>query len=74
MISGLTPTTLQALSKLISNGSDVADDIIAVIRSVISQFSVKNPETDTIEVAVNVRFVHVYSFINLSKFLTDSVF
>lgn len=51
---GLTSTTLQALSKLISNG-DVADDIIGVIRSVISQFSVKNCETDTIEVAVNVR-------------------
>lgn len=55
-ISGLTPTTLQALSKLIANG-DVADDIIGVIRSVISQFSVKNSESDTIEVAVNVRLV-----------------
>lgn len=54
---GLTPTTLQALSKLISNG-DVADDIIGVIRSVISQFSVKNSDTDTIEVAVNVRYDH----------------
>lgn len=54
---GLTSTTLQALSKLISNG-DVADDIIGVIRSVISQFSVKNCETDTIEVAVNVRYIH----------------
>lgn len=54
--SGLTPTTLQALSKLIANG-DVADDIIGVIRSVISQFSVKNSESDTIEVAVNVRLV-----------------
>ncbi|CAG4932731.1 unnamed protein product [Colias eurytheme] len=51
---GLSSTTLLALSKLISNG-DVADDIIGVIRSVISQFSVKNCETDTIEVAVNVR-------------------
>ncbi|XP_050353102.1 tetratricopeptide repeat protein 28 [Nymphalis io] len=56
---GLTPTTLQALSKLISNGADVADDIIGVIRSVISQFSVKNLETDTIEVAVNVRLWRV---------------
>ncbi|XP_028176018.1 tetratricopeptide repeat protein 28 [Ostrinia furnacalis] len=55
---GLTPTTLQALSKLISNG-DVADDIIGVIRSVISQFSVKNSDTDTIEVAVNVRLWRV---------------
>lgn len=59
--SGLTPTTLQALSKLISNGSDVADDIIGVIRSVISQFSVKNLETDTIDVAVNVRSVESFS-------------
>lgn len=58
-LSGLTSTTLQALSKLISNG-DVADDIIGVIRSVISQFSVKNSESDTIEVAVNVRFVAIY--------------
>ncbi|KAG6446865.1 tetratricopeptide repeat protein 28 [Manduca sexta] len=55
---GLSPTTLQALSKLISNG-DVADDIIGVIRSVISQFSIKNSETDTIEVAVNVRLWRV---------------
>ncbi|KAJ0173048.1 hypothetical protein K1T71_011224 [Dendrolimus kikuchii] len=55
---GLTPTTLQALSKLISNG-DVANDIIGVIRSVISQFSVKNSETDIIEVAVNVRLWRV---------------
>ncbi|RVE50282.1 hypothetical protein evm_005117 [Chilo suppressalis] len=55
---GLSPTTLQALSKLISNG-DVADDIIGVIRSVISQFSVKNSDTDTIEVAVNVRLWRV---------------
>ncbi|KPJ21684.1 Tetratricopeptide repeat protein 28 [Papilio machaon] len=55
---GLTPTTLQALSKLISNG-DVADEIIGVIRSVISQFSVKNSEGDTIEVAVNVRLWRV---------------
>ncbi|CAB3246278.1 unnamed protein product [Arctia plantaginis] len=55
---GLTSTTLQSLSKLISNG-DVADDIIGVIRSVISQFSVKNSDTDTIEVAVNVRLWRV---------------
>lgn len=55
---GLSPTTLQALSKLISNG-DVADDIIGVIRSVISQFSAKNSENDTIEVAVNVRLWRV---------------
>ncbi|CAH1641184.1 unnamed protein product [Spodoptera littoralis] len=55
---GLTSTTLQALSKLISNG-DVADDIIGVIRSVISQFSVKNSDTDIIEVAVNVRLWRV---------------
>ncbi|CAK1541601.1 unnamed protein product [Leptosia nina] len=55
---GLTSTTLQALSKLISNG-DVADDIIGVVRSVISQFSVKNAETDTLEVAVNVRLWRV---------------
>lgn len=61
IFSGLTPTTLQALSKLISNGSDVADDIIGVIRSVISQFSVKNLETDTIDVAVNVRSVESFS-------------
>ncbi|XP_045503634.1 tetratricopeptide repeat protein 28 isoform X2 [Colias croceus] len=55
---GLSSTTLLALSKLISNG-DVADDIIGVIRSVISQFTVKNCETDTIEVAVNVRLWRV---------------
>lgn len=53
-IAGLSPTTLQALSKLISNG-DVADEIIGVIRSVISQFALKDSENETIQVAVNVR-------------------
>lgn len=74
--SGLTPTTLQALSKLISNG-DVADEIIGVIRSVISQFSVKNSEGDTIEVAVNVRFVHCFLVIKIAfyfKILTITFF
>ncbi|XP_032527413.2 tetratricopeptide repeat protein 28 isoform X2 [Danaus plexippus] len=54
---GLTPTTLQALSKLISNGSEVSDDIIGVVRAVIAQFAVK--EGETVEVAVNVRLWRV---------------
>ena len=52
----LTPTTLYALSKLV-NSSEVADDIIGVIRNVLSQYPPKgSPEMETmIEIPLSVR-------------------
>lgn len=58
-ISGLSSTSLHALSKLTSN-ADYVDDIIGVIQSVISQFGSKNDNsTDSIEVGVSVRLWRV---------------
>ncbi|CAG9104553.1 unnamed protein product [Plutella xylostella] len=57
LLSCLSPTTLAALSKLISSG-DVADDIVGVVRAVIAQFA-NNADTDAVEVAVNVRLWRV---------------
>lgn len=53
-LSGLSTTSIQALSKLTSN-PDVADDIIAVIQSSLSQFTSKTVESESIDVALNVR-------------------
>ncbi|XP_046683407.1 tetratricopeptide repeat protein 28 isoform X2 [Homalodisca vitripennis] len=55
---GLTSTTLAALSKLMSN-IEVADDIIAVIRLVIGQFTMKNVETESIEIPISVKLWRV---------------
>nr|CAD7423629.1 unnamed protein product [Timema monikensis] len=55
---GLTSTTLNALSKLIAN-IGVADDIIGVIRQVIGQFTMKNIETESIEIPINVKLWRV---------------
>ncbi|KAF5284646.1 hypothetical protein FQR65_LT13477 [Abscondita terminalis] len=55
---GLTSTSLHALSKLTAN-ADVADDIIGVIQSVMSQFSAKNSESENIEFSLNVRLWRV---------------
>ncbi|XP_049768006.1 tetratricopeptide repeat protein 28 [Schistocerca cancellata] len=55
---GLTGTSLYALSKLMSN-VEVADDIIGVIRQVIGQFSMKNPETDSVEIPISVKLWRV---------------
>ncbi|XP_054281377.1 tetratricopeptide repeat protein 28 [Macrosteles quadrilineatus] len=55
---GLTSTTLAALSKLMSN-IEVADDIIAVIRVVIGQFTMKNVETESIEIPISVKLWRV---------------
>lgn len=57
-ISGLTSTTLAALSKLMSN-VEVADDIISVIRLVIGQFSMKNIESESIEIPISVKLWRV---------------
>ncbi|XP_055842116.1 tetratricopeptide repeat protein 28 isoform X1 [Episyrphus balteatus] len=56
----LTPITLQALAKLV-NSVDVADDIIAVIRNVLSQFPPKgSPEVEScIEIPLSVRLWRV---------------
>lgn len=56
--AGLTSTTLAALSKLMSN-VEVADDIIAVIRLVIGQFTMKNVETESIEIPISVKLWRV---------------
>lgn len=58
-ILGLTSTSIQALSKLTSN-SDVADDIIGVIQSALSQFTNKNAENESIEISLNVRYDSTY--------------
>ncbi|CAH0549630.1 unnamed protein product [Brassicogethes aeneus] len=55
---GLTSTSIYALSKLTSN-ADVADDIIAVIQSALSQFSSKNIDSDSVDVMLNVRLWRV---------------
>lgn len=52
-ISGLTGTSLFALSKLISN-MEVADDIIEVIRQVCSQFAMKSIESECVEIPISV--------------------
>ncbi|XP_073830293.1 tetratricopeptide repeat protein 28 [Musca autumnalis] len=56
----LTPLTLQALAKLVTS-SDMADDIIAVIRNVLSQYPPKgSPESETtIEIPLSVRLWRV---------------
>lgn len=56
----LSPTTLHALSKLVNN-ADIADEIIGVMRNVVSQYPPKgNPDIDTsIEVPLSVRLWRV---------------
>ncbi|XP_044737970.1 tetratricopeptide repeat protein 28 [Chrysoperla carnea] len=58
---GLSSTSLQALSKLMSN-VDVADDIIGVFRAIMSQFHLKSNSDDndsSIEVPLSVRLWRV---------------
>ncbi|KAB0791731.1 hypothetical protein PPYR_03531 [Photinus pyralis] len=55
---GLTSTSLHALSKLTAN-ADVADDIIGVIQSVMSQFSAKNSDADSVEISLSVKLWRV---------------
>ncbi|XP_023311093.1 tetratricopeptide repeat protein 28 [Anoplophora glabripennis] len=55
---GLTSTSIHALCKLTSN-PDVADDIIAVIQSALSQFTSKGLDSDSVDVALNVRLWRV---------------
>ncbi|XP_074042834.1 tetratricopeptide repeat protein 28 [Leptinotarsa decemlineata] len=55
---GLSSTSIYALSKLTSN-SDVADDIIAVIQTALTQFSSKGLDNDNVDVPLNVRLWRV---------------
>ncbi|XP_060533525.1 tetratricopeptide repeat protein 28 [Cylas formicarius] len=55
---GISSTSIQALSKLTTN-PEVADDIISVIQSALTQFSSKISEADNVEVALNVRLWRV---------------
>lgn len=54
----LSPLTLQALAKLV-NSSEVADDIITVIRNILGQFPKTNAEPDCIEIPLSVRLWRV---------------
>lgn len=57
----LSPTTLQALSKLI-NSAEISDDIIGVMRNVVAQYPPKgSPEsiTEPIEIPLSVRLWRV---------------
>lgn len=58
IFSALSPTTLHALSKLINN-NEVADDIIGVIKNIISQFQAKGSapttEGECMDISLSVR-------------------
>lgn len=53
LFSGLTGTSLFALSKLVSN-IEVAEDMIDVIRQVVSQSASKNLENESIDLRISV--------------------
>lgn len=57
----LSPTTLHALSKLVNNSDIIVDEIIGVMRNVVSQYPPKgSPELDTsVEVSLSVRLWRV---------------
>jgi hypothetical protein len=55
---GVSPTTLHALSKLVSN-VEIADDIIAVMRNILAQFPPKVQEVESIEIPLSVRLWRV---------------
>ncbi|XP_055605739.1 tetratricopeptide repeat protein 28-like, partial [Uranotaenia lowii] len=55
----LSPTTLYAMSKLVNN-SDIADEIIGVMRNVIAQFPPKAPcDNESIDIPLSVRLWRV---------------
>ncbi|KAI5696189.1 hypothetical protein M8J75_009497 [Diaphorina citri] len=55
---GLNGTTLSSLSKLIAHSSLVADDIIAVLRLLLSRFS-DTASPETVDLALDVKLWHV---------------
>ncbi|KAK8404512.1 hypothetical protein O3P69_007629 [Scylla paramamosain] len=55
---GLSQTSLQAVSKLLDS-PEYAEDVISVMRCVITQFTVKDLESESIEVPVHVKLWRV---------------
>ena len=55
---GLSTTSLLAVSKLLA-APECAEDVIAVIRAVIAQFTVKELDSESIEVPVPVKLWRV---------------
>lgn len=55
---GLSQTSLQAVSKLLDS-PEYAEDVISVMRCVITQFTVKDLENESIEVPVHVKLWRV---------------
>ncbi|KAL1398385.1 hypothetical protein pipiens_009012 [Culex pipiens pipiens] len=58
---GLSPTTLHALSKLVNN-AEIADEIIGVMRNVVTQFPPKGTtsnESESIDIIIGVRLWRV---------------
>lgn len=56
--TGLSQTSLQAVSKLLDS-PEYAEDVISVMRCVITQFTVKDLESESIEVPVHVKLWRV---------------
>lgn len=62
-ILALTPTTLHALSKLVTNNSEFSDDIISVMRNIVAQFlSKSNNDVEGIEISLSVRLWKISGF------------
>ncbi|KAK8735667.1 hypothetical protein OTU49_005256 [Cherax quadricarinatus] len=55
---GLSQTSLQAVSKLLDS-PEYAEDVISVMRAVITQFTLKDLESESIEVPVHVKLWRV---------------
>lgn len=59
----LTPTTLNALSKLVANNSESSDDIISVMRNIGSQVQAKTTnDVEGIEVSLGIRLWKISGF------------
>lgn len=56
--TGLSQISLQAVSKLLDS-PEYAEDVISVMRCVITQFTVKDLESESIEVPVHVKLWRV---------------
>jgi len=66
----LTPTTLHALSKLVTNNSESSDDIISVMRNIVAQFQSKTiNDVEGIEVSLGVRLWKISGFHDLMSSL-----
>jgi hypothetical protein len=54
LISGLSPQSLNALSKLLST-PEAGEDVISILRQAIAEMATKNMETEKVEVKINVK-------------------